>query len=391
MSSALSFSLSDGERELVERVSAFARAEVAPGAEERIRERRFDRELWRRAAEAGLTGIGLEGDAADPRPRVLPACLALEALQAEGGDGGFSLSVAAHVALCVFPLARLGSAEQRRELLPRLASGEAIGALAITEPGHGSDATGIETTAVAVEGGGYRLDGVKAYVTNGSVADVLVVLARSGPGDLGFGLSAFLVEPRTSASVHADDVRLAGFHSARISTVTLRATPVPADRLLGRSGAGFHTVARVCFDLERSIMLAPVVGEMRRCLDVCLDYASTRRSGGHAIVTHGQVQRRLAGMKTRLESARWAVYRAAWEQDEGIRDPASGPIAKKVVAEAALANAADAIQVMGAAGALEDGPVARSLHEARLAAIAGGTIELQEQALVAAMIDRRRT
>lgn len=380
----LAFSLSDADRDLVERVTEFGRSAIAPAAEDRIRERTFDAELWGGAARLGLTGMGL--DRADDG-RILQACLALEALQASGGDAGLSLSLAAHLALCLVPVVAFGSREQRERYVPALASGEAIGGLAISEAGHGSDATAIETTGQATADG-FRLEGAKTYVTNGSIADVLVVLARTAEGDLGFGLTAFLVEPRSTPGVHVEDLRLSGFRSARISHVELDGVEVGAGQVLGRTGAGFHTVARRAFDLERSIMLAPVVGDMQRCLDECVAFASRRRSAGQPIAAHGQVQRRLADMKARLECARWALYRAAWEQDAGASDAGSGPLAKKIVSEGALENAADAMQVMGAAGAREHGPVARSLHDARLAGIAGGTIELQEQALVATLIDQ---
>ena len=389
--SGLRFALSDREEDLRRRVEEFARAVVAPGAEDRIRERRFEPSIWSRASELGLARIAVGDDHEPAARRTVPICLALEALQAGGGDGGFSLSLAAHVALCLIPLATFGSADQRRRFVPGLASGDQIGGLAISEPGHGSDVTGLETTAEQVEGG-FRLRGVKTYVTNGSIADVVIVLARTGGGGggLGFGLTAFLVEPRSTPGVQIVEQRLAGFRSCPIARVEMSDALVPEVQVLGRPGAGYHTVARKCFDLERSIMLAPVVGEMQRCLDEALEFAYTRRSGDRRIVTFGQIQRRLADMRTRLESARWSLYRSAWVQDEGVQDLSSGPIAKKIVAEAALANAADAIQVMGAAGADEDGPVARALHDARLVGIAGGTLELQEQALVAAMVDARQ-
>ena len=336
-----------------------------------------------------MTGMGLGDPAQDAVPRTGPVCLALEALQAGGGDSGLSLSLAAHLALCLLPIAIFGSPDHRRRYLPPLASGRWIGGLAISEPAHGSDATGLETSARAVDGG-FSLQGMKSYVTNGSVADVLVVLARTGKGDLGFGLTAFVVEPRTTPGIIIEDVRLSGFRSCRISNVEFAGAIVPASQVLGRLGAGFHTVARRCFDFERSITLAPVVGEMQRSLEHCIGFASSRRSGRAPIVSFGQVQRRLANMRARLDSARWALYRCAWEQENGIANACTGPATKKIIAEGALRNAADAIQVMGAAGALEDGPVARSLHDARLVSIAGGTLELQEQSLVAAMLDEHR-
>lgn len=394
MRTSLCFAPSAAERELAEAVEAFARDHVAPQAAERSRRGAFSADLWRAAAEFGLTGAGVTDQAATSGPPArwapaLPLCLVLEALQYGGGDGGFTLSVGAHLVLCALPVARFSTADQRARLLPGLIDGSLVGALAITEPGHGSDSAGIEAAAAECEGG-YRLTGVKTYVSNGSIADVIIVLARTRPGTLGFGLTALLVEPATMPGVTATSLALSGYRSACISRLEFDSVTVPRANVLGRVGAGFHTVARHCFELEQSVMLAPEVGEMRRCLDLCLDFAAGRDTANGKLITLGQTQRRLADMAVRLETARMAVYRSAWEQDAGGRAKVWGPLAKKVVAQNALRNAADAIQLMGAAGALEDGPIARSLAEASLAGIAGGTTELHEQALVAALVQERR-
>ncbi|MGP3999316.1 acyl-CoA dehydrogenase family protein [Streptomyces sp. 8N706] len=382
------FSLSAAERRLHEAIARFARTTVAPGATERIRNRVFDPGVWTAAAEFGLTGMGVESDSERGfRPSAaFPLVLALEALQFAGEDSGFTLALAAHTALCEMPIAAFGTVEQRRRHLPGLVSGDRIGALAVSEPGHGSDATRVTTEASATDDGGYLLSGVKSYVSNGSLADVVIVLARTAPGDLGFGLTALLVEPRTMAGVTSRDLPLSGYRSCPVSQLEFDTVRVPASHVLGRPGAGFHTVARRVFAWEQSVMLGPEIGEMQRCLDACVEFAAQRGTPDGPLAGLGQTQRRLASMKTRLETARMAVHRSAWEQDAGVRGSAWGPLTKKIVAENALDNATDAMQIFGAAGGLEDGPIARTLHDARLAGIAGGSIELQEQALTAALV-----
>ncbi len=341
--------------------------------------------MWRRAAEFGLAGRGV---APGRLPRALPLTLALEALQHGGGDSGFSLAVGAHLALCVLPVARFGSAALRERVLPRLVAGEWIGALAVSEAGHGSDAAAATTAATAVPGG-YRLDGVKSFVSNGPVADVLLVLARTAPGDLGFGLTVLAVEPGATSGVAVREQPLSGYRSCRVGEVRFESAFVPEDAVLGRRGAGLHQVARFCFQLERSVLLGPELGEMRRCLDLCVDVAVRRDTAAGPLIRLGQTERTLATMAARMESARLTAHRSAWQQDGAEPDRWWGPLAKKLVAEAALANAADAVHLCGADAAVAGSPVEYTLADAGLAGLAGGTTELQEQAVVAALAAAR--
>lgn len=375
-------------RALYDAVHSFAADVVAPGAAARAGDRRFERDVWRAAARFGLAG---EDIAAPGEPvRTLPLLLVLEALQHGGGDSGFSLAVGAHLGLCTLPVARFGTAALRARVLPRLASGEWIGAFAVSEAGHGSDVAATTATATAVPGG-YRLDGVKSFVSNGSVADVVLVLARTAPGDLGFGLTVLAVETGATSGMTVRDQPLSGYRGCPVGEIGFASTFVPEDAVLGRKGAGLHQVARFCFELERSVLLGPELGEMRRCLDFCVDTALRRDTSAGPLIRLGQTQRTLATMKARLEAARLAAHRSAWQQDGPERDSWWGPVAKKLVAEAALANAADTVHLCGADAATKGSPIEYTLADAGLAGLAGGTTELQEQAITTALAAMRPT
>ena len=385
--SGISFGFSDDEERLRNRVEAFAAAAVAPGAVERDREARFDLEIWRQAAGAGLAGLAVPAEHGGGGAGVVATCLAFEALQRAGGDAGLSFALAAHLALCAVPVWLHGTAEQKSRFLPALCAGRAIGGYAATEPNAGSDATAVETTATRRDGG-YEISGIKSYVTNGSVADVLVVLARTSPEPkpFGLGLTCFLVEPaKTPGVVIEEDLDTSGYRSCRVSRLRFDRALVPESNRLGPEGRGFQRVALACADWERSVMIAPVVGEMRRALDACVEFALERKAGGQPIAGLQLIQGMIAEMRARLEAARWAVYRVAWLQDNSLPVEVEGPLAKHLVAEGALQNAAQAIQIFGGAGYLRGSPVERTLRDAKLAAIGGGTHEIQKLALASAV------
>ncbi|HEY0514080.1 MAG TPA: acyl-CoA dehydrogenase family protein [Thermoanaerobaculia bacterium] len=385
--SGISFGFSETEERLRHRVEAFAAAAVAPGAVARDRDARFDPGIWRQAAESGLTGIALPEAYGGGGASVVATCLALEALQRAGGDSGLSFAVAAHLILCAVPIWLHGTAEQKNRFLPDLCAGRSIGAYAATEPNAGSDATAVETTAVRREGG-YEISGIKTFVTNGSLADVVVVLARTSaePKPFGLGLTCFLVEPkRTPGVIVEEDLDPCGYRSCRVSRLRFDRAFVPESGRLGEEGRGFHRVALTCADWERSAMIAPVVGEMRRSFDACVEFALDRKAGGQPIAGLQMIQAIIAEMRGRLEAARWAVYRVAWLQDNALPRDVEGPLAKHLVAEGAMQNAVQAVQVFGGAGYLRGSPVERTLRDAKLAAIGGGTHEIQKLALASAV------
>lgn len=385
--SGISFALSQEERSLGSEVERLARSVVSPGAVARDREARFDPEIWRELAAFGLTGIGIPTTFGGSGAGVLSTCLALEAFQKGGGDSGLTFSLALHLALCAFPIWLFGTEEQRKKYLPRLCSGEWVGGYAVSEPAAGSDVTALETTASRV-GDRYEVNGVKTFVGNGSIADVLLVLARtgSGAGPFGMGLTCLLIEPKTTPGVLVeDDLDTCGYRSCPVSRIRFERVSVPASNRLGEEGKGFQKVALQCFDWERSVMIAPVVGEMERSFDECVKYSLQRKVRRQPIASLQMIQDKIAEMRSRLEAAKWAVYRVAWLQDQGLPHDVEGPLAKHVVAEAAMSNAIQAVQIFGGLGYLRNSPVERTLRDAKLAAIGGGTQELQKLALAMAV------
>lgn len=387
--SGLSFSLNYEERRLCEEVERFARRVVAPGAADRDSGGGFDHALWQAIAEFGLLGICIPREYGGSGANILSTCLALEAFQRGGGDSGVSLAVAAHLALGAAPIWLHGTDAQKEHYLPKLCSGEWIGGLAATEPEAGSDVAAIKTTA-APSGENLVVNGAKTWITNGSVADVLNVLVRTNTegGDFGFGISCLLVEPKKTPGVFVEgDLDTSGYRSSVVSNIRFEGAVVPVTNVLGRAGVGLWQVAFECFDWERTVMIAPVLGEMERSLGACVDHSRTRRVHGQPLGQFQLIQDKLARMKTNLETSRWATYRAAWLKDNGMPHKVEAPLAKYAVANAAMENAVEAMQILGGTGYLRNSPVERTLRDAKLAAIAGGTSELQKMAIANSMLE----
>jgi butyryl-CoA dehydrogenase len=385
--SDISFEFSAEEKRFVAEVEKLARSRIAEGAAARDSDARFDMELWHALAEFGLTGMGVPTTYGGAGTGVFLTCLALEALQRGGGDSGLTFSLAAHLAICTLPIWMFGTEDQRKKYLPKLCSGEWIGSYAATEPLAGSDGAAIDTVAVRA-GTGYELNGLKTFVTNGAIADVLIVLTRtaSHARPFGLGLTCFIVEPkRTAGVVVQEKLDTSGYRSCPVSNIRFDRAYVPESQMLGSEGRAFHTISSQCLDWERSIMVAPVIGEMQRSLAACVSYSLERKVHGKPLASLQMIQSKIAEMRSDLEAARWAVYRVAWLQDRGLPHDLEGPLAKHTAADAAINNAIHAIQIFGGLGYLRGSPVERTLRDAKFAAIGGGTQELQKLALANAV------
>jgi alkylation response protein AidB-like acyl-CoA dehydrogenase len=384
--SKVGFQFSAEETAFVTEIESLARSIVAKKAADHDADAYFDMELWRALAEYGLTGMGVPTEYGGAGGGTLLTCLALEALQRGGGSSGLTFALAAHLAICTLPIMQFGTDEQRRRYLPRLCAGEWIGGYAATEPSAGADGAAIETIARKVDGG-FELSGYKTFVSNGPVADVLIVLARTSSGAMpfGLGLSCFIVEPRKNPGVVVEPkLDTAGYRSCQVANIRLERVYVSESQLLGSVGRAFHTISSKCLDWERSIMVAPVVGEMQRTFNSCVGYSLERKVRQQPLASLQMIQSKIADMRAQLEGARWAVYRAAWLQDRELPHELEGPLAKHMAADAAMHNAIDAMQIFGGLGYLRGSPVERTLRDAKFAAIGGGTQELQKMAIAAA-------
>ncbi len=373
----MDFALSEEQQTLYKTIAAFAKDVVEPEASARDQEGRFDRDVWRACGEVGLTGMcigeewgGMGGGAVDTG-------LALEALAYGGNDAGLGLSMGAHLVIGAKPIETHGTREQKERYLPKLASGEWIGAWGITEPDHGSDTSGITSRAVR-DGDGWVLNGTKTFITNGPVCDVFTVICRTdGEGD-GGGMTAFTMPadtPGLSVGSHLDKM---GNRSSPTSEMVMEDVRLPDSDRLGPIGNAQWAIGFECFSWERTVMLGSAIGGMQRGLEESIAYATQREAFGKPIARHQAIAHSIAEMKIRLESARLMLRYGAWKKDQGMDHQVEASMAKAYVGQCALDNADAAIQIHGGWGYIKDFPVERSWRDAKLSTLGGGTTEIQK-------------
>ncbi len=373
----MEFSLTPEQQALRREVLRFARAEIVPRVREHDLEGRFDRASWRRLGEMGILGLNLPPEYGGGGASVLSCAIVGEALGEAGVDGGLCLSYGAHSFLCADAILSHGSEAQRSRWLPRLATGEWIGCMGLTEPGAGSDAAALATRATRTRGG-YVLDGRKTFITNGGIADVAVVYARTGPGAGHAGISAFVVEKGTPGLSAGRDLAKLGMRSSVTSELVFEGCLVPEENRLGEEGNGYLMALRTV-EWDRSTLLAPFLGQVQFLLDRCCAHARERVQFGRPIASFQAVKHKIADLKILLEAARTLVYRVAWCKDQGRPlNALEAACAKLFVGEASLGPTNDAVVLHGGYGYCHEYDVERVFRDTRLAAIGGGTSDIQK-------------
>lgn len=287
--------------------------------------------------------------------------LALEAMAAAGADPGFVFSLGVHQFAAAAPLATIGTAEQKDELLRPMAEGRLIGALAISEAEAGSDSYALKTTARETAGG-FLLSGEKIWITNAPVADIILVCARTDDMPGAFGISCFIVRRGTAGLSLAEGPAKNGLAGAPWGSVQLDNVYVPAASMLGGRGGG-AAVFREAMRWERCGLYSIVTGAMARSLNDCLQHTKLRRQFGRPLIDNPAVARALALMRTRHDAAKLLLYQAAWQFDQGAPDDVAISLAKAYVSQAAIDNALEAQQLYGAAGTLADSPATHFLND----------------------------
>ncbi len=358
-----------------------AEAVIAPGAAQRDKEGRFDREMWNQLAGHGIVGLPIPEEYGGSGGSILDCCIANEAIGEGGHDGGLGLSLGAHWVIGMVPIWLHGTGEQKRRWLPGMCDGSLIGAWASTEPEAGSDAGALRTSAVR-DGDTWVINGTKIFITNGPIADVCTVLARTSEK----GVTAFLVETGNPGFAVGRELDKLGCRSSPTAEIALVDCRVPASAVLGVQGEALWRVAFECFDWERTVMIAGMVGGMAATLTGAITYAKQRVQFGKPIAKHQVIAHKLADMKINLEVCRTAVYRAAWLKQEGLPHMMEASIAKSLVGTLSVANALEAIQIHGGYGYLRDFPAERSLRDAKLGSIGGGTTEIQKMIISRALL-----
>ncbi|MBW2279615.1 MAG: isovaleryl-CoA dehydrogenase [Deltaproteobacteria bacterium] len=358
---------------LRETVRAFSRDHVAPIADEIDRTNRFPRELWPRLGELGLLGVTVSDEFGGAGLGYLAHCIAVEELSRASGSVG--LSYGAHSNLCVNQIFRNGNDAQRHRFLPKLISGEHVGALAMSEPGAGSDVVSMKLRAER-DGDAYRLTGTKMWITNGPEADVVVVYGKTDPDAGASGITAFLVERGSPGYSTAQKLDKLGMRGSDTCELVFEDCRIPAENVLGKPGEGVR-VLMSGLDYERVVLAAGPVGLMQACLDVVLPYVREREQFGRPIGEFQLMQGKLADMYTALSASRAYVYAvaAACDRGETTRQDAAGCIL--FASERATQVALQAIQALGGTGYINESPTGRLLRDAKLYEIGAGTSEIR--------------
>ncbi|WP_298269028.1 acyl-CoA dehydrogenase family protein [Geobacter sp.] len=364
--------LTEEQRALRQSVGAFALKELRPGAARRDETGEFPAEAFRRMAEQGLTGLLFPPEYGGKGEGTLAYALAVEELARV--DASVAITLMAHN-LCATHIFSAGTEEQKRAFLVPLARGERLGAWALTEPGAGSDAGAIGTTALP-EGNGWRLAGNKIFITNGSRADILVVMASTAPARGPKGISAFIVPGDAPGLRKGKNLDKLGFRSSDTVALTLEDVRVPAENLLGELNGGYRGAMEVLTG-GRIGMGAMAVGIARGCLEESLAYARRRRAFDHPIADFQAIRCMLADMATEIDAARLLVHRAARLRDAGRRYVREAAMAKLYASETAVRASLKAVQIHGGYGYTRAFPVERYLREAKLCEIGEGTSEIQ--------------
>jgi isovaleryl-CoA dehydrogenase len=369
----MDLTLSDEERQLREAARRFARKEVAPVAEKMDREEYFPRELFRRLGEQGFLGITIPTDYGGLGLSYLAQALILEEIARV--SPALALSVGAHSNLFADNLARNGTPAQRALALPTAVSGEAVGALALTEPQAGSDAVAVRTRAER-HGDHYVLNGSKQFITNGPVADWLLVYAKTAPERGAHGISAFLVGSQSPGFSVAKRLDKMGMRGSPTGELAFQDCQVPADQLVGVENDGV-AIMMSGLNVERAVLGGIPVGIMAECLERSVEYARTREQFGQKIGRFELVQAKLADMYADLEAARWLVTAALDSVGRDHRSYRASAAALTFASEASTRHALAAIQIHGGYGYMRDLPLERLARDAKLLEIGAGTSEIR--------------
>jgi len=372
----MDFSFTPEQLAFRDQVLKFTIKELAPLAEEMDLKAEWSWEAWRKMGEFGLLGLHFPEEYGGANADVVTACVAGEALGEGGADGGLCLAFGAHSFLCGDTILRNGTPEQKQKYLPGLATGKLVGAMALTEPDAGSDAAAIRTSAERFDGG-WRLNGAKMFITNGPIADVIVVFAVTNKEAGPMGISAFIVEKGAPGFSVGKVLHKMCERSSLTSELIFENAEVPEENLLGQEGMGF-VAALGALEWDRSALLAPALGSACRILKDATRYANERKQFGRRIAEFQAIQHKLADLRIYVEAARALVYRVAWNKDQGRPlNHLEASIAKLYMGEAGMSAANDAVQIFGGYGLMHEYPVEQFFRDSKLASIGGGTSEIQ--------------
>ncbi len=370
---SLNFDLGETADMLRDSVMSFTADEVTPLAAAIDVDNDFPAHLWRKMGELGILGITVEEEFGGAGMGYLEHCVAME--EVSRGSAAIGLSYGAHSNLCVNQIRRNGNEDQKQRYLPKLVSGEHVGALAMSEPGAGSDVVGMRTRAEK-KGDRWILNGNKMWITNGPDADTLVIYAKTDPDAGPRGITAFLVEKGYQGFSTAQKLDKLGMRGSNTCELVFDNCEVPEENVLGQVNKGVH-VLMSGLDYERAVLAAGPLGIMQACMDVVIPYVHERKQFGQSIGSFQLMQGKIADMYTTMNSAKSYVYTVAKACDRGetTRKDAAGAIL--CASEKATWMALEAIQCLGGNGYINEYPTGRLLRDAKLYEIGAGTSEIR--------------
>jgi isovaleryl-CoA dehydrogenase len=380
------FNLGEDLDRLRQSVAAFARDRIAPRAAEIDRSNMFPRDLWPQMGELGLLGITVEEEWGGAGMGYLAHCVAME--EVSRASAAVGLSYGAHSNLCVNQIRRTGTAEQKSRYLPKLISGVHVGALAMSEPEAGSDVVSMRTRADR-KGDRYILNGSKMWITNGPVAETLVVYAKTDRDGGARGITAFIVEKGFAGFTSAQKLDKLGMRGSDTCELVFTDCEVPAENVLGAVGNGVN-VLMSGLDYERLVLAGGPLGIMQACLDLVIPYVHERQQFGQPIGEFQLIQAKLADMYVAANAAKAYVYAVARACDDGrvTREDAAGAIL--YAAERATWMGLETIQCLGGNGYINDFPAGRLLRDAKLYEIGAGTSEIRRMLIGREIYEKTR-
>ena len=377
----MDFDLTDEQRMFRDEVIRFARAELNEDVIARDAQSSFAEQEWRKCAELGIQGLPVPseygGQGADP----LTIVVAMEALGYGCKDNGLIFSLNAQMWACETPIVLFGTEEQKRTYLPAMCDGSLVAAHGMTEPGSGSDAYSLATTAEP-RGDSWILNGSKSFVTNAPIADLFVVFATTDPKKGWAGLCGFLIERDTPGLSVGRGLEKMGLRTSPIAELFLEDCEVPGENLLGKVGGGMSAF-NSSMEWERSCILASTVGSMQRQLERCIEYAVERKQFGRPIGDFQAVSHTIVDMKLRVETARLLLYRLGWLMSRGQSTPLDSALVKLYLSESFVSSGLEAIQIHGGYGYTAEYELERELRDAIGSRIYSGTSEIQRNVAAA--------
>ncbi|CAN5320583.1 MAG: acyl-CoA dehydrogenase family protein [Acidimicrobiia bacterium] len=364
-------------------VIEFAQKELNDRLIERDHDSEFSREAWQKCADFGLLGLPFPEELGGQGADYLTTMLAMEALGYGCRDNGLIFSLGAHLWSGATPIARFGTPEQKDRYLRGMIDGSLIAVQGMTEPGSGSDAYSLATTATQ-DGDGWVLNGSKTFITNAPVADVFVVFTSVDRSKGWLGITAFIVEKDTPGLAVGKPFHKMGIRTSPMSELVFEDCRLPAEAMLAKRGSGMM-VFNHSIEHERGAILAHTIGTMERQLEEAVAYARERRQFGQPIGKFQAVSHKLVDMKVRLESARLLVYRLGWEWDRGGGKAIDASMVKLVLSESWVQNSLDAMAVHGAYGYMSESQIEREVRDALASRIYSGTSDIQRNIIASQM------